>query len=190
MVLCTHVHSCFSRGLWHLFHSSVSLCVTGSSADTFTPSKLSIGSWSPHSFQTYWHLEELQCTVEGLTAELYHHLFFSSAFPSLFSFNMGRKMLILPAQHLPLCVPITFHSGISILSWASVHCQSTNASRHVLDEWGSVLLYHTRTPLNSTLNNGFLKMFPNSYKDLFFTLSFTYIQRLFARPCVVKCLIL
>lgn len=33
-------------------------------------------------------------------------------------------------------------------------------------------------------------MFPNSYKNPFFTLCFTYIQSLFARACVVKCLIL
>lgn len=69
-----------------------------------------------------------------------------------------------------------------------MHCRSTSASRHVLGE--SVSQYHTRTPLNSPLNNSFLKMFPISYKDPFFTLRFTYIQSLFARACVLKCLAL
>lgn len=79
VLLYTHVHSCFSPGLWHLFRSSINLCVvTSSCADTFTPSKLKHRimepSCAPHLLVfeiTTVHSRKVNCrTVPPLVAFL------------------------------------------------------------------------------------------------------------------------
>lgn len=96
VVLCTHVHSCFSHGLWHLFCCSINLCVTSSSADTFMPSA-----------KAYDHgaliCSKATCILNNCSAQWKGWLqscAITCCFPLLFLFscsNMGSKMHILPA---------------------------------------------------------------------------------------------